>query len=310
MAATKAGPRNVIVPRTPPRRRISLTVGDDGSVAVMLYSSSSTSPWTSRVRGVPSAQGRSATRTHSGPPNGSCRSTVTTTPGRTPSSPRWRSAALSRSDTRRTRKHAPGGTASRLTPHRSSCAPCRGGIGSPCGSWVGWPSAASMRSSSRSDSDVLQQLGLGVHLVPRHVEYPGEERLQQSVPPHDAQRRALARAGEPQLPGARPVDELALLQALDHGRHGGRRDPQLGREQPGGDRLPAVGDVVDRLEVVLTRAGQADHDRNVGASTEVREGPSQSETRSANRHRSAPAASCGPRPKPPARGRCRRLRAP
>jgi hypothetical protein len=33
---------------------------------------------------------------------------------------------------------------------------------------------------------VLQQFRLGVHLVPRHVEHPGEERLQQPVPAHDA----------------------------------------------------------------------------------------------------------------------------
>ena len=115
---------------------------------------------------------------------------------------------------------------------------------------------------------VLQQLGFGVHLVPRHAEHLVEERLQQPVAAHDAQRGLLARRGEPQLAPARAVDELALLQPLDHGGDRGRRDAQLGRQQPGGHRLTPVGDVVDRLEVVLARAGKADHPRNVGASTD------------------------------------------
>jgi hypothetical protein len=33
---------------------------------------------------------------------------------------------------------------------------------------------------------VLQQLRLGMHLVPRHVEHAGEKRLQQPVAAHDA----------------------------------------------------------------------------------------------------------------------------
>ena len=116
-----------------------------------------------------------------------------------------------------------------------------------------------MRSSSRVGKHVLQQLGFGVHLVPRHAEHLVEERLQQPVAPHDAQRGQLARLGEPQLAPARAVDELAVLESLDHGGDRGRRDAQLGRQKPGGDRLTPVGDVVDRLEVVLARAGQANH---------------------------------------------------
>ena len=259
MAATKAGPRNVSVPRTPPRCRISLIVGGDGSVAVMFSPRSNTSPWTSRVSGVPSAQDRSSMRTHSGPPNGSCRSTARTTPGRTPSSPRWRSAALSRSDTRRTRKHAPGGDGveADAPPLVVRAVPRRDRVAVRVVRRVAERGVDALLEPL--GQHVLQQLGLGVHLVPRHAEHLVEERLQQPVAPHDAQRGLLARLGEPQLATARAVDELALLEALDHGGDRGRRDAQLGREQPGGDRLTAVGDVVDRLEVVLARARQADH---------------------------------------------------
>ena len=193
-------------------------------------------------------------RTHSGPPNGSCRSTVRTTPGRTPSSPRWRSAALSRSDTRRTRKRAPGddGVQADAPPLVVRAVPRRDRVAVRVVGRVAERGVDALLEPL--GQHVLQQLGLGVHLVPRHAEHLVEERLQQPVAPHDAQRGPLARLGEPQLATARAVDELALLQPLDHGRHRGRRDAQLGREQPGGDRLTAVGDVVDRLEVVLARA--------------------------------------------------------
>ena len=250
------------MPRTPPRCRISLIVGGDGLGRRHVFSSFNTSSvdepcqWGAECAGpVVDAAPTAARRT--GP--------AARRPGRprarTPSSPRWRSAALSRSDTR---SHPETRTAAARRPGRRPTARRagrrRGGMGSPCGSWVGWPSAASMRSSSRSDSTCSSSSAsacTSCHGMPSiRLRNVSSSRWRRTTRSAASSPDSVSRSSR--LPGA--VDELAVLQSLDHGGDRGRRDAQLGRQQPGGDRLTAVGEVVDRLEVVLARAGQANHD--------------------------------------------------
>ncbi len=62
--------------------------------------------------------------------------------------------------------------------------------------------------------DVLQQLGLGVDLVPRHVQHPHEERLQQPVPADDPDRNPLALRSEPQPGTLGPFQQVLALETL------------------------------------------------------------------------------------------------
>ena len=146
------------------------------------------------------------------------------------------------------------------SPQCSSCGPSRGGIGSPCGSCVGWPRAASMRSSSRSDRACSSSSASACTSSHGTSSMRCEERLQQPVPAHHAQRGPLAGLGQVQRAAVRAGQQAAVLQPLDHGRHRRRGHAELVRQLPGGDRLAAMGEVVDRLEVVLGRPGHRHHD--------------------------------------------------
>ena len=64
---------------------------------------------------------------------------------------------------------------------------------------------------------VLQHLGLGVHLVPGHIQNLDQEPLQQPVPPYDAQRVPPPVLSEVHRMIRRAPDEPGSLQPLEHG---------------------------------------------------------------------------------------------
>ena len=113
------------------------------------------------------------------------------------------SAALSRSETGRTREAGAEGHGVQAEAPARRARRAAAGWGHRCGSWVGWPSAASMRSSNRSDSTCSSTSASACTSSHGTSRTWREERLHQPVPSHDAQRRAPARAGEPQLRGPR-----------------------------------------------------------------------------------------------------------
>jgi len=95
--------------------------------------------------------------------------------------------------------------------------------------------------------DVLQQLSLGVDLVPRHVQHPHEERLQQPVPADDPDRDPLALRGKPQPGTLGPFQQVLALETLRHRGRRGRRHAQLMSEHSGGDRFTRGSQTVDRF---------------------------------------------------------------
>ena len=217
-----------------------------------MFSPRSPSPWTSRVSGVPSAQDRSSMRTHSGPPKG----LAARRPGRpraTPSSPRWRSAALSRSDTRRTRKNAPGRRGQGCPTPRRAGRPW--GMGSPCGSWVGWPSAASMRSSRRSEGRAPAPRLRRAPRPTADVENLVEERLQQPVTPDHLQGVAGAVRRERCAVVRGALDEPVLGEPLEHHGHGRRCDAQMAGECRRAHLVAPARQHEDGAQRVLRRGG-------------------------------------------------------
>ena len=71
--------------------------------------------------------------------------------------------------------------------------------------------------------DVLEDLGLGVDAIPRHVERLGEVELEQAVVADDLERHALAVGGQLDALVGHVVDEAELAQALAHPRRRRRR---------------------------------------------------------------------------------------
>jgi len=102
---------------------------------------------------------------------------------------------------------------------------------------------------------VLEDLRLGMHLVPRHVERLGEECLQEAVAadhrpgvvrPMRGQRRSVV------LP---PHDQAVRLKPLEHRRDRRRGDLQHGCERGGRRRLGPAGHLEDRFQGILDRLG-------------------------------------------------------
>ena len=132
----------------------------------------------------------------------------------------------------------------------------RSGIGSPCGSWVGKPSSASIFASSSSESACSRQVCLGVHLVEREPEPVDEVALEQAVVAKHLERAAASLLGQRDSAVRRALDEPELGEAL---RHRGRR--RCADAHPRGERgrrhaLARGLEGVDRLQVVLDGDGQ------------------------------------------------------
>ena len=70
---------------------------------------------------------------------------------------------------------------------------------------------------------MLEDLGLGVDAVPRHVERLGEVELEQAVVADDLERHALAGLGELDALVGHVADEAEAVELLDHPRRRGRR---------------------------------------------------------------------------------------
>ena len=102
--------------------------------------------------------------------------------------------------------------------------------------------------------DVLEPVGLRVHLVERHPERVGEVELEQPVMPQHLERAQTAALGEHDTAVRRPLDEAELGEPLHHRRR--RRGADVHPLRKRGRRRPlSLGpEGVDRLEVVLDRA--------------------------------------------------------
>nr|WP_246632842.1 hypothetical protein [Pseudonocardia nigra] len=109
----------------------------------------------------------------------------------------------------------------------------------------------------RADA-VIEDLRLGVHLVPRHAEDLGEEHLEQAVPPHDPQRVSRPVLGQPDPVTAKAANQIIRLQPLQHRRDSRSRHPQLAGHRRGRDSSAAVSRREDRLWVALNDLGVPD----------------------------------------------------
>ena len=104
--------------------------------------------------------------------------------------------------------------------------------------------------------DVLQDLGLLVHAVPRDPQALNEVQLEQPVMAHHLERDPSAGVGQRHAVVGLVLDESELAEALDHPRGGGGGDRQPLGERVGADGLlVALLERVDRLGVVLDRRG-------------------------------------------------------
>jgi len=64
--------------------------------------------------------------------------------------------------------------------------------------------------------DMLEDLGLSVHFVPRHAQNLDEKELEQAMPPHDPKCVPLPMLGESDLTILRALDQLMRFQPLEH----------------------------------------------------------------------------------------------
>ena len=147
--------------------------------------------------------------THSGPPNGSRSSTRSTTPGRTPRVARYRSAALSSSLTRSTRKYAPTATPASAGRPVLDVVPC--GLRNRVA--VRIPPRMPQRRVDPVDQQVadrvLQRFGLVVYLIPADPGGPHQESLDQPVPPDHIAGMTLAVLAQRDAAAARGGQQAA-----------------------------------------------------------------------------------------------------
>ena len=99
---------------------------------------------------------------------------------------------------------------------------------------------------------VLEHLGLGMDAIPRHLELPGEEQLQQPVMAKHFQRHTPPLLGQPHPVIGLVLDNPDLGQLADHPRHrsGGHPEPrcEIGRR----DRRAAASlERVHGLRIIL-----------------------------------------------------------
>src|SRR3984893_10811135 len=104
-----------------------------------------------RAKTAPSTCTASSKRTNSGPSNVCVAISSNVLPGAIPRPARNRNMARSESDPLTNGPESPGSSSSKLRFSTSTISNSRSGIGSPCGSRVGWPSLAAIASSSSSE---------------------------------------------------------------------------------------------------------------------------------------------------------------
>ena len=106
--------------------------------------------------------------------------------------------------------------------------------------------------------DVLEPVGLGVHLVERHAEGVRQEQLEQPVVAKHLERDAAARLGQRHAAVGRAFDEPVGGELLRHARDRRLRQAELRRQRARAHAAASVGlavlELEDRLEVVLSRS--------------------------------------------------------
>ena len=102
--------------------------------------------------------------------------------------------------------------------------------------------------------DVLEPVGLGVHLVERHAERVREVALEQAMVAQHLERAQPALVGQHDAAVRRPLDEAELGEPLHHRRRRRGADLHPLGESRGRRALALRTERVDRLEVVLDRA--------------------------------------------------------
>ena len=100
---------------------------------------------------------------------------------------------------------------------------------------------------------VLEDLRLGVHLVPRHPEVLDEEQLEQPVVADHLERDMAAAFGETDAAVALVLDETEGRELTEHPRDRAGADVEQRREIVRRGRAVALLERVDRLRVVLDR---------------------------------------------------------
>ena len=104
---------------------------------------------------------------------------------------------------------------------------------------------------------VLEQLGLLVHEVPRHVEHLHQQQLEQAVVAQRAQRHAPPLGGQAHAAVALVLEQPELVEPAQHpGDGAGREAEPLGQRVRGDRALEPGFERVHGLEVVLDGAGR------------------------------------------------------
>ena len=121
----------------------------------------------------------------------------------------------------------------------------------PVGTRVG---VAKLRRETRFDlfaQDVLELAGLVMNLVPGQIEVVGEEALTQAVAAHKTHSGRAALVGEPHSMRLVTKHESLFGEPRQHLRHRGGRQTKLLSQAGYGDSFRALGQLEDRLEVLL-----------------------------------------------------------
>src|SRR5450759_1714025 len=111
---------------------------------------------------------------------------------------------------------------------------------------------------------VLEALGLVVHLVPAVAQHLDEEHLQQAVMAHQLQSHLAALAGQLLALVSVVLDQALRGEAGDHLADRRRRDAQALSQVAGRHGSLVTVQVIERLEVVLLRAGERRPPRAAG----------------------------------------------
>ena len=98
---------------------------------------------------------------------------------------------------------------------------------------------------------MLEALGLVMHRVPAVAEEGDQERFDQPVPPQHLQRRLSSRLGEGHSLVRQVLQQSGIGQSLYHAAHRRCRQRQGVGDAGGRGRCTCLGEVIDRLEVVL-----------------------------------------------------------
>jgi hypothetical protein len=103
---------------------------------------------------------------------------------------------------------------------------------------------------------VLEALGLGMYRVPAVAEKPDQIGLDQPMTTHHPQRRQPPRLGQLDTLVGDVLEQTKLRETLDHAADGRRRQLQQVGDVAGGGKTAFRAEPVDRLEIILDRAGE------------------------------------------------------